>query len=229
MYCSIQIHTIHTHKSMHMCMYCMYFVHIVCMLWYILCISLLYCMYCLYFLQPKVLVAAYAHDTYNTYIYIHIHTKYITHTYKNTCKYMHIHAFWLGCRAIHIVCMCMYFMGSAYVYVCMVYVYVSVCICLYVCKIYYLCICTPNVHMHSGGGVQSAPFAPLMAISYAFRAQQSCPKPRLRWSLYLVHSRGFSFGCRRAWKLPPGTDCRVYVCVCIRKYAYVLHVSVCIL
>ena len=84
---------IHTHKSVHMCMYCMYFFHIVCILWHILCISLLYCMYCLYFLQPKVLVGRYAQHTYNIYTYIQNTYKYIFNTYKNTCKYMHIHAF----------------------------------------------------------------------------------------------------------------------------------------
>ena len=163
-------------------MYCMYFVHIVCMLWYILCISLLYCMYCLYFLQPKVLVGRYAQHTYNTYIYIHIHTTYIANTYKNTCKYMHIHAFYKGVAAIHIVCMCMYLhvCHGQCISVCMYVVCVCICVYLFVCALNILL-----VHIHSKcayallWGVQSAPFAPPVGVSYAFRAWQSCLTPHL--------------------------------------------------
>ena len=160
-----------------------------------------------------------------------IHTIY-THTYKihtnilkihtkihaNTCTYMH---FDLGVgQSISYVCACI----SWAMHMCM-YDIVCVCICVY------LFVCVLNillVHMHSKcacalhWGVQSAPFAPPMGMSYVFRFRQSCLKHPLSWSLYPVHSRGFSIGCSRAWKLPPGTktasiaECMyVYISICM--------------
>ena len=131
---------------------------------YVLYVCFSYCMYPLVYLvhisvvlyvlpiflcSKKVLVCRYAQHTYNIYTYIQNTYKCIFYTYKNTCKYMQIHACQLGCPEIHIVCMCMYFMGSAYVYVCMVYVYVFVCTALGECNPFCYEGAKKHIHTHT--------------------------------------------------------------------------------
>jgi hypothetical protein len=90
----IYIHiSVHMRMRMYVCvitvMYVMYVCVCICMYPVHMLIFLLYCMY---FLQPKLLVVRYARDTYNTYTYIHIHTKIHT-AYIHVCTEIHTNTY----------------------------------------------------------------------------------------------------------------------------------------
>ena len=110
----------------------------VCITCHILCISCAYRMYLYVSFAGKTISRA---DTYNTYRYIQICTRYAQDTCKIHTKYMQIHTQNLRDAAVHICMYCMYhvcimyvFWGSAY---CIwgsayrMYLYVSACICMY--------------------------------------------------------------------------------------------------
>ena len=140
----IQIHT-DTYRyrdtyTLNVCIVCICMYHLPYLV-HIMCISYVsVCIFC-----SKIASRA---NTYNTYRYIQICTRYAQDTCKIHTKYMQIHAQNLRDAAVHICMYCMYHVCIMYVFWGECISYVSVCICMYLYVLFTWILAEPALLHH---------------------------------------------------------------------------------